>query len=351
MNIGERIELARKKAGLTQQELADKVGGITKQSISKYEIGKSVPSSGVLLRLANTLGVTLDFLVRPTLVKLDDVQFRKTTKVSAADLARIEADVTDVLERELTVERIVLGQDVRQYDGPSDVPVDSLDDAEAAAAALREQWGLGLEPIANLTNLLEDHGVRVVVVAPAKGFDGLKQWVHDRPVIALAATPMGDRQRFTMAHELGHLILKCSARDSEVENRRFEQNAANRFAGALLVPCETVLANLGEQRTGLSLEELYALKHLYGASMQCWTRRARDCAVISEKTYVDICKHARKHGWRDEEPGDQVEPEMPTVSARLLERAQAEDYISEARAAELAGKSLREFRASRLALA
>ncbi len=347
MNIGERIKLARKKAGLTQQELADRVGDLTKQSISKYETGKSIPSSGVLLRLGKALDVTIDFLIRPSALTLDAAKFRKRANVRARDLARIEADVIDVLERQLTLERIV-GDQPRHYDGPRGIPVVTLEDAEHAAMQLREQWSLGIDPIADLTNLLEDHSVRILIIEQTKGFDGVQDWIQGEiPVIVVAAGAMGDRQRFTMAHELGHLILATD----RAQGKRFREKAADRFAGAFLIPRKAVLACLGEKRTRLSRRELHTFKHLYGASMQCWMHRAYDCGVIDEKLYVNMCKYARKDRWQDGEPGTQVKSETPQLFSQLLERALAEAYISESRAAELAGESLLKFRQSRLELA
>lgn len=62
MKLNEKIYLCRKKAGLSQDALAERLG-VSRQAISKWETGESVPDTGKLLPLANALGVSLDWLL------------------------------------------------------------------------------------------------------------------------------------------------------------------------------------------------------------------------------------------------------------------------------------------------
>jgi transcriptional regulator with XRE-family HTH domain len=62
MTVGERIKQLRKNLGLTQQQLADKVG-ITYIQIGRYETAKSNASADVLQKVALALGSTTDFLM------------------------------------------------------------------------------------------------------------------------------------------------------------------------------------------------------------------------------------------------------------------------------------------------
>ena len=75
--------------------------------------------------------------------------------------------------------------------------------------AVRESWRLGTEPIIDLTEVLEDIGLKVLLSAHARArdFDGLAAEADGHTVILVGSQLPGDRQRFTMAHELGHLIL------------------------------------------------------------------------------------------------------------------------------------------------
>ena len=62
MTVGERIKAARKKAGMTQKELADKLG-IPYQGISQYERGIRNPKIDTLVKIADILDVSTDYLL------------------------------------------------------------------------------------------------------------------------------------------------------------------------------------------------------------------------------------------------------------------------------------------------
>ncbi|MDZ7844749.1 MAG: ImmA/IrrE family metallo-endopeptidase [Anaerolineales bacterium] len=95
-------------------------------------------------------------------------------------------------------------------------------------------------------------------------FDALVFWANERiPVIVVKGGIPGDRQRFNLARELGHILLDLS---DNVD----EEKAAHRFAGAFLVPRQKAIEELGEHRQRLSVQELHILKHKYGLSMQAW---------------------------------------------------------------------------------
>lgn len=332
MSIGQRIKLARKRADLSMEGLANRTE-ITRQVISKYEKGQCKPGSEVLLRLARELRVTVDFLTRPATAELGEVAFRKLKGVGAKAQGRIEAMTQDAMERQLALERIVLGENPPTRLTPRSVPVTTPEEAEWAAEACREALRLGDEPVGNLTATLERNGIRVLELPEdAKGFDGLSLTVRaELPFIVSSPLGPGDRQRFTLAHELGHLFTDLPA---ETEH----ETLCNRFAGALLVPREALIRELGARRRGtIGWRELYDLKHLYGASMATLIFRARDCGIITEATAGRMHQDRSGRGWRIEEPGKQVPRERPTLMDRLIAQALEEELIGVTRAAELSG--------------
>ncbi|MCT6980947.1 ImmA/IrrE family metallo-endopeptidase, partial [Salmonella enterica subsp. enterica serovar Oranienburg] len=82
--------------------------------------------------------------------------------------------------------------------------------AERAADQLRKYWGIGEDPIAHLTEQLEEHGIKVVMLAGPDDFDGACAATNEgeHVLIALNAQRPGERIRFTAAHELGHWVMK-----------------------------------------------------------------------------------------------------------------------------------------------
>jgi Zn-dependent peptidase ImmA (M78 family)/transcriptional regulator with XRE-family HTH domain len=336
VTVGERLKMARAMAGLALREVAQKAG-VSHMAISKYERGLDVPSSSVLLRLAEALGVKLDYLFRPTSIVLNPeiVHYRCRSRCGVKARDQVQGEVSECMERYLEVEGL-FGEPEPFSKPQIDLEVRRLEDIEGLAAALRANWELGHDPIENLMAVFEDKGVRVCLVQGCESFDGLCAWVQEGiPVIAAQRGVPGDRQRFNLAHELAHLLLHLGPDVGE-------EAAAHRFSGAFLAPEPVVRAELGEHRRELDPHELYLLKHKYGLSMQAWVRRAKDLGIIEEASYERICQRFSQLGWRKHEPWEQVPTEEPKRMQQLIFRALAEDMISRSRAMELLGEEIAE---------
>lgn len=329
MDIGPRIKLARAKAQMSLRELAEKVG-VTPMAISKFERGEAAPRQSTLLRLARALSVNAEYFFREVKVETLAPAYRKKSKLGQKAQEAIEATIIDVVERYLAVEQIF----PEEQDAPR-LPrfeMDTVDDAEGVAERLRKLWDLGLGPIEDLSGRLEDHGVKVIALDGPEGFDGFSFWANGQvPVIAFNRQAPGDRQRFSLAHELGHLVMVMSPSiDAE--------KAAHRFAGALLVPAKSAYSELGRNRTNLSFDELLLLKREYRMSIQAWTRRAADLNIIGQPTYRSLYLRLSMMGWRTVEP-DGVPQEEPRRLALLVHHALAENLITPAYAEALLGEA------------
>lgn len=342
--IGDRIHQARKAAGLSLRSLADRAG-ISAMAISKYENNKSTPSSGVLLSLADALGVRVEYFFRVSNIQLKELEYRKHAKLPHKILAQIEGDVIEQIERFLELRAFLPVSPVESFKLPDNLPfVESYGDVEEVANRIRQAWGLGNHPIADLIDTLEEKGVMVFQSNALHGdkFDGLAARVNEIPVVVVGREWPGDRQRFTLAHEFGHLVLKA-----RLAKNLDEEKAANRFAGAFLVPAVEVIKELGNRRSRLDPVELCVLKSAYGLSMQGWLHRAVDLGVLSKSAYMSMRKLFSTRGWQLREPGDEYPAERPKLFIQLVFRAYAEELISASRAAEFLGQSLVEFRAMR----
>lgn len=330
MTIGERIKQARKANNLSMRKLADEIG-ISAMAISKYERDQDIPSSGVLLRLSKALQVKVDFFFRPSTVSVQLQAYRKHAVLGVKEQEAIQMRIQDWVERYLEVESLFPEE---QY--AANLPllkVTSLDEIETAALELRDHWSLGYDAIENLVQLLEDRGIKVGIISGFEHFDACTFMADGNPVIVTKGELSGDRQRFNLGHELGHLIL-------DVQGDLKPEQAANRFVGAFLVPAATARFELGTSRTGFNIKELHMLKHKYGLSMQAWIYRAKDLSIISDKTAMRLFQQFRVNDWHRQEPGKPYPSEAPMRMERLIYRALAEDLISRSRAQELLGKPL-----------
>ncbi|MEA3401113.1 MAG: XRE family transcriptional regulator [Armatimonadota bacterium] len=344
-SFGERLKQARAAAGLSQRDLAEAAGPLSANAISKYERDLMEPGSDVLRRLAAALRVKTGYFYRPVQVSVKCPAYRKHSRLGKRQQHSVEARIVEFLERYIEVEEMFEPGQVPTFELPDACGMDisEVADVEEFADRLRDQWELGADPIANLCETLEDQGVKVILLDDVDDqFDGYSCWANEQiPVVASrgdAALP-GDRQRFTLAHELAHLLLERTKMEGVDVER-----ACHRFAAAFLVPRSAVFPEVGQRRDGLSYVELLSLKQKWGLSMSAWVRRMADLGIISQGQYRSAMKQFRSKGWHNREPGEQVEPERTLRFERLVQRAVAEDLISVARAADFLGKPLIEVR-------
>jgi Zn-dependent peptidase ImmA (M78 family) len=159
------------------------------------------------------------------------------------------------------------------------VLVKSEKDLDRAAKDLRDYWALGSDPIANFQELLEGKGVKVLLHALPSAVAGLTCFVNYKtakiPVIVVNTEITGERQRFTLAHELGHLVLQ------EVETTKENEKNCDKFAGAFLMPDNFLFENLGRSRNSISIGELCSLKKNLGVSILAIAMRCKQTGIIS----------------------------------------------------------------------
>jgi len=336
--LKDRLRAARKKAGLSLRDLAAKVDRkVTAQAIGKYERGEMQPSPKVLEMLALALGVQKEALTSSQLIELGTIEFRENRLIrSKKDENIVNATIDYNLRRYLKIEEIL---DVTpHWDKPRGFPFPVRDthEAEWAAHRLRDDWNLGNDAIPNLSEFLEERGFKVILLNLPSSIAGITCFVannvSDRaPVIGTSKEITGERQRFTLAHELGHLLLEFSNPSLDVEL------LCNKFAGAFLMPERVLWEVLGKSRKKVSIGELVALKKFLGVSVQALTYRAKDLGIISNYTYKLLYSEFARRGWLKPpfaEPSP-VEVEEPQRFKRLCLRALAEEVITDEVASEL----------------
>ena len=348
--FGQRLRLARKKAGFSMRELARRMSpAISAQAISKYESGQMMPSSAVLVGLGQALDVSLDFLMGGQVEALEAVEFRQDSRTTAKDRARAEVLVTERIENYLAIEAILdIEPPADPFDGLRTDQIGSFDEVERKANDLREFWNLGLDPIPSMTGLLESKGIKVIEVELPDRFDGLActvKLVRDQPdteVVVVSRQTNIERRRFTLAHELGHRVI------SGVGNPAISlERAMQRFAAAFLVPAEHLRVQAGSNRHGFVHGELVRLKHIYGVSAAVMLIRLRDVGILSPR-YVTRAFQTYARTWRKVEPDPIAENEglgafeKPQRFESLVWRGLGEQLFHPIRGAELLGQPLHE---------
>ncbi|MET0603463.1 MAG: XRE family transcriptional regulator [Baekduia sp.] len=317
----QRLRVARQLRKKTRAAVADGVG-VSAAAVGQWEAGEVRPKAQTLTQLAEELEFPVAFFATgghsvPDLA-IHNGFFRSLRKGRQIDReaaiahAALVAEVVDVIERHAKLPDL----DIPSYPLSIDA---SPHEVEQAAAQVRAHWGLGTEPIDDMTVELERRGAAVVRLVLAEDVDAFSWGKAKRPVVILGSDKgKRDRSRFDAAHELAHLVMHADRPDPA--NRDLERQA-HRFAGALLLPSEQLVA---EWRPGrISWAYLLTLKQRWQVSLAALLYRARDLELITQTAYESAIKYSSRRGWRKHEPGDLGPPERPQLLTRAVEALEA----------------------------
>jgi len=341
--FAERFKSARLMKGFSLQDLADALDNqLSRQALHRYEKGEVIPDAEKINLLSKALNVSPDYFFRTTKVELGEVEFRKLSKMPQREASIIKELTKEKLSRYLELEEI-LGLSVDFNNPLKDVgEITTYEQVNNAAKQLRKEWDLGNGAIFNVVELLEDKNIKVVNLPVDDAFDGLQTFVNGNiPVVAYNSKKINkpDRIRFTLLHELAHLLLEFG----NITERQ-KETLCHQFAGAMLLPEETIKAELGEHRNKLSSLELGNIKKQYGISMQAIVMRAKDCNIINDHYTKQFFFFIKQMNWKVDEPVEYKGAEESNRFEQLLFRALIEDQISMSKAASLSNQSLAEFK-------
>jgi Zn-dependent peptidase ImmA (M78 family) len=273
--FAKRLFNARKMAAFSMDELA-LLSGLSKNAISRYEKGIMQPDSSNLIRLSKALGVKIDYFFRNTAVELNEVEFRKKAKLGAKHISSIKYRVIDRVERYLELENI-LAIDNKFVNPLEGFQINKANDIETATNLIRTDWVIGENPISSVVEMLEDNYIKVVEVDEPMEFDGLSSMIDNKiPVIVVNKNFPVERKRFTLLHELGHLLLTLSDDISDKDKEKI----CHRFAGSFLIPQYRFIAELGNKRRKFLIDELITIQKEWGISISAIMQRAKDLGII-----------------------------------------------------------------------
>lgn len=301
---------ARDAQGLTQKELGDKCG-IAQSILSKAEIGARPLSEDELDRVAIELRVTRDLLDWP-----DDVHgfgspsffHRKQQSLPQKTLRTIQAKVNLLRMRIDRLSRAI------EVDSPLAIPHIDPDDVggpNEVARRLRATWRLPMGPIGNLVNAVELAGG--IVVRRNFGthrINAISVWHPETsPMFVLNESLTPERQRFVLAHELGHMAMH----EGEPPREAAEAEA-DAFAEELLMPA----AEVGRDLTDIDLRRAAALKPYWRVPMQSIILRAEHLGYISSSRCRSLHAYMNKLGYLPIEPMP-LAREEPSVLHEMIE--------------------------------
>ena len=339
--FAKKLKSARLLSGLSLRKLAEKITiDLSAQALNLYEKGERKPDSSIIIALSEALQVPIDYFFRDSNIKLGNVEFRKKSKLGKKDIQQIKEFVIDYLERYIEIERILNVQ--YKFSNPLEtILINSIDDIEIASQELRKNWEIGMNPVSNLIEMLEDKGVKIVEIDADQSFDGLATWVENFPVIVVNKNIDLVRKRFTVVHELAHLLLSFS----ENLNEKSIEKLCHNFAGAFLLPEASLKNYLGVKRSHISIQELIEIKVYFGISISAIVYRAYNLNIIPESFLKGFFIRLNKDNQRDESNlGKYLGEESSSRFERLVLKAASEEIITFSKASQLMKQNLEEFR-------
>ena len=306
------ITLAREVRGINQKELAQKVSTLNQGNLSKIERGLLKFSDKALIELAKVLNFPISFFEQETLkASLNEIYYRKQKSVLKKPLKKFEAT------RDLIVQLIDnLMNDIELP--PIAIPILDLEKGntpEIAARKVRAYLNIPNGPIDNITNYLERNGVIVHLIdIEDDKIEGCTMISDTNSVIIfINEKHPPDRQRFTLLHELGHLVMHLYV--DVPKGKRDVENESNRFAAEFLMPERDCLYDL----RNLTFSKLPNLKSYWGASYGTIIKRGFYLRTITEKKRKSLYIQRSQAGYIKKEPQCGVKFHKPLLLKKIID--------------------------------
>ena len=293
---------------------------VTRSSINLYEKGKRKPDNIVQLKLANALDFPIEFFYTPSKdTSFSTISYRKKSntrkigKQRAELLKHFSFEFVEILSSYVSFkESCILSPDI-------DYSVLHDDDIENIAQDFRKKFQVGNAPIQNLMTFLENRGVFIFLYNnEITSVDGFSCINAEHPYIYINENASWDRMRFTLAHELGHIILHSGVDRnmlSTAENNRLEEQA-DLFAAAFLIPQQSFIADF----ISPSRPFLLKMKETWGVSMAAIIMRAKQLELITQTQAEYYFTEASRRNERKIESGNNLRPkEQPFIIKTVIE--------------------------------
>lgn len=300
------IQLARESRGYSQTELAELID-VPQGNLSRMERGDIGIKLEHLEKLCTILNYPIAFFYTNKQIATTDTHYRKALTIDQKTKLKAEA-LMNIYK--FNVEEMLQSLDIE-----NNVPIITDDEIspEKVAKYLRGYWGLAKGSIDNLSDVIEKNGVIIIQIDfETDKIDGRTLVTETgHPIIFINKSASGDRQRFTLAHELGHVVLHINRMSNFV---RDEEDEAFAFASEFLMPFSECQYDLNDK---ISIEKLADLKRIWKISMQAILYRGQKSKLISYNRCRYIWSMINAKGWKKREPID-IPKETPTLIDRMI---------------------------------
>lgn len=307
----ERLKLARESRGLSQTALSKQMKTASQVLLSKIEKGIATLTPEVLDELSQILDYPKSFFYKnDELLPLKHFYFRKNLGSSQTKLKSLEAEINIINSN--------INDLLDSIEIDNSIPYSNLEEFKNSpkilASRIREFLNLSRGPIKDIVKLIEGLGIIIVYhnFRTDIKIDGVSLIGNNgAPIMVINYKLPESRKSFTLAHELGHIIMHFKygiiTEDRDVENE------ANEFASNLLMPNEDIKGDL----FNLSTEKLFDLKRYWKVSAQAILYKAKSLGIITVDQHRRWITKFNYNGWRTKEPNEFYLSE-PKLTQELL---------------------------------
>lgn len=337
--VAERIRNSRIQKGYSLKEVAEKLG-VSKQMINKYEKGLSMPGSDKLIAFSKIFEQKVDYFFRKPEVRIGEINFRKKSKFSSKKINALKEEIRIRIENYLYIENIC-NLNTTFVNPLNEFKINSKADIIEATDTLRKVWDIGNDAIGNIIQLLEDKEIKVIEIEEDTTlFDGMATVVDNKYyVIVVNKTMPIERKRFTILHELGHLLLNLNQHEDKVQ-----ESFCHAFASEMLLSYRNLELELGTKRSNITFNELQNVQEKYGISISAIVYKLAEFKVIPREKLTSFYKRLNFDNQLKQvvEKSRYVGEENSSRFENLVYRAVSEEYISMSKASALLDLSLEE---------
>ena len=338
--LGRNIRKYRMLMGLSLREMAEKLN-VSHQTIKKYEENTLTPNSERLIQISKLFNINLSDLLNAFIVpELKFENFRKQSKLSKTKEKGLYMLISDEIAKYLEV--LHFANEDYSFDKTKwNFDVNRVEDIEEITVKVRKMLGVSDDcALDNLTDKLEDNNFLILEINYEEKFDGFCEYVEDLAFIILSSKGF-ERNRFTLAHELAHLILNFK---EELDEKEIE-HYCDLFASSLLMPSKAMKRefefNKSIMARNVSINEIILIAKEYKVSLNAVIMRLCSLGIIDEYKKKNLFILLSKSGLRTRQL--KIVDEHPTRKNKIIFRLEAEKIISTDEAVKYLGVTTDEF--------
>ncbi|MGB7251402.1 MAG: ImmA/IrrE family metallo-endopeptidase [Phormidesmis sp.] len=325
--LGELLQQARKKCGMTQAEAA-KVINAARTTIVAIEKGERRLKPTELLELARAYGRAVsDFVQSRPVVQPFQVQFRAAYGRSEAEQAQIEPSIfrlEELCRNYLELEEIIDAPLPRSYPQEyevTDMPIEAA--AESIANLERQRLGLGDAPIPSLRDVLEHSvGLRIFYLEMPSKYSGIYSYNEQLGgCIAINANHPEERRRWSLAHEYLHFLAHRQKPvvdfDGQYQRKPDSERLADTFPNYFLMPTSGLLGRFNDMYRShgkFTPTNLFTLAHYYGVSMEALVNRLEAMKLLPSGTWTRLRDRGLKVRHVQQELGLEAIPQRSDIT-------------------------------------